>query len=82
MAPECARDRVYSSKSDVFSYAVTLYEIVTQDEPWKGLTSVQVVMQLLEGKRMEIPKNCPEVLASLMKKFAFYFDTPYVKVLG
>lgn len=73
MAPECARNHTYSAKSDVFSYGVTLYEIATQDDPWKGITSVQAVMKLLEGERMEIPKNCPEVLQELMKKFLTEF---------
>ena len=34
MPPESVRG-VYTIKSDVFAFGVTLYEIVTQDQPWK-----------------------------------------------
>lgn len=38
MAPESAKDKIYSTKSDVFSYGVVLYEICTQSTPWAGLS--------------------------------------------
>lgn len=69
MAPECAKEHKYSAKSDVFSYGVTIYEIVTQEEPWKTMSSVQVLTQLLQGSRMPIPEKCPEVLKTVMNRF-------------
>src|SRR5262249_30186555 len=34
MAPESFKEGHYSTKSDVFSFAVTVYEILAQTEPW------------------------------------------------
>lgn len=35
---ESCKDRIYSTKSDIFAYGVVLYEIAAQEEPWKGFT--------------------------------------------
>lgn len=34
MAPESLADAVYSVKSDVFSFGVVVWEIVTRSDPW------------------------------------------------
>jgi len=43
MAPESYK-RVYSQKSDVWSFAVTMIEILTSQEPYPGLTGVEVAV--------------------------------------
>jgi serine/threonine protein kinase len=43
MAPESAHSHMYSIKSDVFSYGVVLYEIVTRGEPWKGMSAPMAI---------------------------------------
>jgi hypothetical protein len=70
MAPESLTEREYSSnniflrvltflgKTDVFSYGVTLWEIVTRAEPWEGLNGMQATRKFLEGTRLEISENC------------------------
>lgn len=42
MAPEVIRHLPYGTKSDVFSYGVVLWEILTHRMPWENLTPVQV----------------------------------------
>lgn len=34
---ESAKEKVYSTKSDVFSYGVVLFEIFAREDPWKGV---------------------------------------------
>jgi len=71
MAPETMSRKEYSTKTDVFSYGVVLYEICTRGSPWKGYEKTDVCHKVLSGKRMLIPKEadgCPKILGSLMKK--------------
>jgi len=67
MAPEAIKSRAYSRKSDVYSYGVVLYEIVTRDEPWKGVQLAMVTYNVVSGKRLTIPKDCPPILAQIME---------------
>jgi len=70
MSPESLFEGKYSTKSDVFSFAVVIYEIVTQEPPWKGLSVLQAAGKVKDGHRMTIPEgcNCPLPLKVLMEK--------------
>jgi len=70
MSPEAILEREYSIKSDVFSFAVVMYEIITQQPPWKDLSVVQASHQVIEGNRMKIPSecNCPHLLENLVNR--------------
>jgi hypothetical protein len=46
----------YSFKSDVFSFAVTLWEMVARQRPWNDLTAGDIVSEVLHGARLPIPK--------------------------
>jgi serine/threonine protein kinase len=41
-APEVLRSQSYNEKSDVYSYGVILWELVTNEEPWADLSPMQV----------------------------------------
>ena len=63
MAPESMLHNIFTVKSDVWSYGVVLYEIVTYGRsPYPGLTNTQVVELVRQGYRMSRPMKCPEKL--------------------
>lgn len=67
-APEAIHDNRFTIKSDVWSFGILLYEIVTFGQmPYPAMTNFQVVQKLAEGFRMQCPANCPKVLYDIMK---------------
>ncbi|XP_058788861.1 insulin-like receptor [Phymastichus coffea] len=68
MAPESLKDGVFSCSSDVWSYGVVLWEMVTlASQPYQGLSNDQVLKYVIEGGVMERPGNCPDAMYSLMR---------------
>lgn len=66
-APEAIQDNIFSIKSDVWSFGILLYEIMTFGQtPYPAMTNYQVVQKVLEGYRMPSPLNCPKVLYGIM----------------
>jgi serine/threonine protein kinase len=59
MAPEQLERLAYSKASDVFAFGVLLYEIFARSAPWPGLANVNVITQVITGKRMELPQTVP-----------------------
>jgi len=70
MSPESLFESKYSTKSDVFSFGVVIYEIIAQEPPWKGFSAIQAVGELKLGNRMIVPEhcNCPPELKELMER--------------
>lgn len=42
MAPEFLRGEPTNEKSDVYSFGVVLWELITLQQPWNGLSPAQV----------------------------------------
>ncbi|KAL6073281.1 Protein tyrosine kinase 2 beta [Balamuthia mandrillaris] len=69
MSPEAIQESIYSEKSDVWSYGICLWEIVTLGEEPFGDTHVMkaAVKICNEGcKALRIPKGTPEVLRKII----------------
>ncbi|XP_054462902.1 non-receptor tyrosine-protein kinase TYK2 isoform X2 [Anoplopoma fimbria] len=82
-AIECLKDSKFSFSSDIWSFGVTLYEILTrcdhrQSPPLKffemmpethGLMTVMVLIKLLDKQlRLPRPKDCPHEVRVLMEQ--------------
>ncbi|PRP89557.1 hypothetical protein PROFUN_00821 [Planoprotostelium fungivorum] len=66
MPPEALRDLIYSHKSDVWSFGVVIWEIVTVDEPYGEMAPVEAALAIVEGRRLHIPET-EETLQMLMR---------------
>ncbi|XP_077554921.1 tyrosine-protein kinase hopscotch [Haemaphysalis longicornis] len=67
-APESILYGKFSSKSDVWSYGVTLWEMFSygEDPVIQGVTQESLGSELLGGKRLACPPDCPTDLYQLM----------------
>ncbi|XP_062498996.1 tyrosine-protein kinase receptor TYRO3-like [Corticium candelabrum] len=67
MAPESLSDLIFTSMSDVWSYGVTLWEIITfAKHPYPGLDNTHVLEYIAGGARMKIPNGCPHKIYNIM----------------
>ncbi|XP_060131392.1 tyrosine-protein kinase ZAP-70 [Zootoca vivipara] len=68
-APECVLFRKFSSKSDVWSYGVTMWEAFSYGQkPYKKMKGPEVITFLEDGKRMDCPPKCPPEMYKLMQQ--------------
>ncbi|KAK2897128.1 hypothetical protein Q8A73_013508 [Channa argus] len=68
-APEAISHGRYSNKSDVWSFGVLLYEIITYGGiPYPAFSNQEVYQQVTSGYRMPPPDKCPDFLYRIMLK--------------
>ncbi|XP_069957661.1 insulin-like peptide receptor [Cherax quadricarinatus] len=68
MAPESLTDGVFTTMSDIWSYGVLLYEIVTFGAfPFQGMTNDQVLEHVKAGHTIAIPRGVKPQLDVLLK---------------
>uniref|UniRef100_A0A8C2UYJ8 Tyrosine-protein kinase n=1 Tax=Chinchilla lanigera TaxID=34839 RepID=A0A8C2UYJ8_CHILA len=72
-APECINFRKFSSRSDVWSYGVTMWEAFSYGQkPYKKMKGPEVLEFIKQGKRMECPPECPPEMYALMSDCWIY----------
>ena len=66
-ALEAALYSRYTIKSDVWSFGILLYEIVTYGRfPYPGMSNYEVLEGVVQGYRMPSPPGCPDPLYQIM----------------
>ncbi|XP_051908035.1 protein-tyrosine kinase 2-beta-like [Hippocampus zosterae] len=69
MAPESINFRRFTSASDIWMFAVCMWEILSRgQQPFFWLENRDVINQLEQGIRLPKPDNCPPALYSLMTR--------------
>ncbi|XP_053567945.1 tyrosine-protein kinase Mer [Bombina bombina] len=67
IAVESLADRIYTIKSDVWAFGVTMWEISTRGmTPYPGVQNHEIYDYLLEGHRLKQPADCLDELYELM----------------
>ncbi|XP_026546553.1 tyrosine-protein kinase receptor UFO-like, partial [Notechis scutatus] len=67
IAIESLADRVYTTKSDVWSFGVTMWEIATRGQtPYPGVENSEIYDYLHQGNRLKQPIDCLDSLYELM----------------
>ena len=66
-APEAVLYDRFTVKSDVWSFGILLFEIITDGHfPYPGMTNAQILEAVQQGYRMPQPPGCPDKLYNIM----------------
>ncbi|KAM5284647.1 proto-oncogene tyrosine-protein kinase ROS isoform 2-T3 [Hipposideros larvatus] len=67
MAPESLVDGIFTTQSDVWSFGILIWEILTLGhQPYPAHSNLDVLNYVQTGGRLEPPRNCPDALWNLM----------------
>ena len=62
MPPEVIKKSTFSKASDVWSYGVLLWELLTGETPYKGVNDMVIAYKVAIGQlNLPIPSTCPQV---------------------
>ncbi|XP_071723547.1 uncharacterized protein [Rutidosis leptorrhynchoides] len=68
MAPEVLRNEPSNEKSDIFSFGVILWELMTVSVPWNNLNSLQVVGVVgFMDRRLDIPEKVDPQISDIIR---------------
>ncbi|XP_062838473.1 hepatocyte growth factor receptor isoform X2 [Anolis carolinensis] len=69
MALESLQTQKFTTKSDVWSFGVLLWELMTRGAPpYPDVNSFDITVYLLQGRRLLQPEYCPDALYEVMLK--------------
>lgn len=66
MAPEVFEEE-YTKESDVFSFAMLAYELITGIEPFDGFTKIKVQNEIKKGNRPKFSDDIPDAYMQLIE---------------
>jgi serine/threonine protein kinase len=86
LSPESLLDGIFTTRSDVWSFGVVLYEIVTLgNQPYIGMDNQQVISYIKSGGLLEMPSKCHSDLLDFFincKKIFKYYINEYFLLDG
>lgn len=70
MAPECLSEQKFTTKSDVWSFGIVLWEVMNYclSDPYDKVPHYMMSEHLRAGNRLEKPQYCPNEVYALMKE--------------
>ncbi|KAM7325686.1 hypothetical protein ACRRTK_015939 [Alexandromys fortis] len=67
-APEAIAHRIFTTASDVWSFGIVMWEVLSfGDKPYGEMNNQEVMKSIEEGYRLPPPVDCPAPLYELMK---------------
>jgi tRNA A-37 threonylcarbamoyl transferase component Bud32 len=67
MAPELMMQGNYGEEVDIYSYGISIWEVLTREEVYPQYkTAMTVMAAVVRGERPPIPHDCPPIYSSLM----------------
>ncbi|XP_073094405.1 ephrin type-A receptor 1 isoform X3 [Manis javanica] len=67
-APEAIAHRIFTTASDVWSFGIVMWEVLSfGDKPYGEMSNQEVMKSIEEGYRLPPPLDCPAALYELMK---------------
>jgi c-src tyrosine kinase len=68
--PEVVLYRQFTSKSDVWSFGICLWELFSFGTmPYPTMSNEDAVNRVLKGYRMDKPEGCPDEVYEIMQRF-------------
>lgn len=69
LAPETMQEKIYSDKTDIWSFGVLMWEVYADgSDPYPGLTNLQTRAKIIVNDyRMEMPKDTPHNVAKAIR---------------
>ncbi|PKY33961.1 kinase-like protein [Rhizophagus irregularis] len=70
IAPEIFKGAAFSKESDIYSFNMIMWELTTGSKSYANIEhNVELIYEIIDGKRPEITNDTPECFANLMRKF-------------